>query len=139
VQTQAAPRFVPAAPSPVRVQLALRGLRTQAGGRDSRLLIADAGLGLAFVFDVAMPAPPELYVTARVLTVRGEHVRDLYRDVRRVPDPQGGFVDAAADRWDGRDKRGQAVNAGMYVLQLRASLSPGGTTVEDQFTIAVVR
>ena len=139
IQTQAAARFLPSPPGATPAALSLRGLQTQSGGRDTRLLLADAGLDLAFVFDVPAPPPAALYLTARVLSVRGEHIRDLYRDVRRVPDAQGRFVNPASDRWDGRDKRGQAVNAGMYVLQLRASLSPGGTTVEDQFTIAVVR
>lgn len=139
IQTQTVSRFLPGSPGVARTALVLRGLRTRAAGRDSRLLIADAGLRLSFVFDVPAPVPPELYLTARVFSVRGEHIRDLYRDARRVPDGQGRFTDDAADQWDGRDKRGQAVNAGMYVLQLRAALSPGGTTVEDQFTIAVVR
>jgi hypothetical protein len=143
VQKQLAPRLLPSGPTVVPAALGVQGLRTYAGNRASRLLLADAGLDLAFAFDVALPSPDVLFVSASVLTTRGERVVDILRDARRTRGtpvaPFGAFSDPAADRWDGRDASGRPVAAGMYVLRLRATLAPGGTTTESERTITVVR
>ncbi len=143
VQTQSAPRLLPSGPTVVPAALGVQGLRTYAGSRVSRLLLADAGLDLAFAFDVALPYPEVLFLSAAIFSARGERVIDLARDVRRTRGtpvaPFGAFSDPLADRWDGRDRLGRPVPAGTYVLQVRTTLAPGGTTTESAHSITVVR
>jgi hypothetical protein len=138
VQTQAAPRFVPEAPA-APVPLAIRGLQTFDGDQPTALLVADAGRTLGFRFAVGSPAPPEIFLTARILSLRGERVRDLYRDARRTAAGPTPFADAAQDVWDGRDAHGRPVPGGIYVLQLRAVLSPGDGATVLQHAVSVVR
>jgi len=138
VQTQAAARFLPEPPARA-APLAIRELQTFDGSTPSALLLGDAGRTLEFRFAVAAPAPPEIYLTARVLSLRGERVRELYRDARRLAGGATPFADPQADVWDGRDQRGRPAPGGVYVLQLRAALSPGGTATVLQHAVTVVR
>ena len=138
VQTQSAARFVPEAPAGA-IPLSVRELQTFDTGRPSALLLGDAGRVLEFRFAVGPPDPVQLYVTARVLSLRGERVRELYRDSRRTAGGDGTFVDRALDVWDGRDGHGRPVPGGVYVLQLRAASSPGGNDTVLQHAITVVR
>jgi len=142
VQTQAAARFVPATVASATA-LRIENLRTFAGGSPSRLLLPDAGIDLAFAFDVAPPAPTAIYVTASLYSARGEQVRELYHDSRRVAGTptgvSGAFGDPGLDRWDGRDGAGRDAPAGVYVLRLRAGLAPGAVTSEERRAVTVVR
>jgi hypothetical protein len=142
VQTQSAPRFVPSAPA-ASTALQLLNLRSFAGQTPSRLLVPDAGIELAFAFDVGAPAPGVIYVTATLYSLRGERMRELYRDARRTPaavsPTTGTFGDAQRDRWDGLDGAGHPVPAGVYVLRLAAGLAPGESTCELRRALTVVR
>jgi hypothetical protein len=142
VQTQTSPRFLPASPVSA-LRLRIENLRTFADGMPSRLLVPDAGLVIAFAFDVAPRLPAAIYVTATLHSMRGDRVRELYRDSHRVagaPSPTtGAFGDPQLDRWDGRDGAGRAVPAGVYVLRLSAGLTPGVVESEERRALTVVR
>lgn len=141
VQTQESARFsgVAADAPPLRVG----NLQTFAAGRASRLVLADAGLDLAFTFEVETPAPDRVFVSASIFSMRGERVVDLYRDVPRTPVPQappfGVFGRTAQDRWDGRDAAGAPVPGGIYLLRLSAGTSAGTPAAQEQRAISVVR
>lgn len=143
VETQASARFLPEAPRAPEPGLRLEEVRTYAGGRASRLLLADAGLDLQFSFRAASPGPSVLYVSASVYSMRGERVKDLYRDRARapasLPPPFGTYGDPALDRWDGLDETGRPVPGGIYVLRISAGTSPGAATTRVQRAITVVR
>jgi hypothetical protein len=144
VQTQAAARFVGGAPGGPVVHLeALRTFRAGSGEASTRLLSPDAGAVIAFGFDLASPVPAAVFVSARIVSLQGDLVRELYRDVSRtcetLPAPFGCFGDAERDRWDGRDANGRPVPGGVYVLQLRAGPSRGVESTRSQRTIAVVQ
>jgi hypothetical protein len=146
VQAQAAPRFVadpPAAGAPAVGIARLRTFRVaDLAGGDTRLVVPDAGEALGFAFEVEPPAPPVLYVSSSVFSLRGERVVELFHDEPRAcaapPSPYGCFGDPARDRWDGRDASGRPVPGGIYVLRLSAGASPGAETARAQRTIAVV-
>lgn len=142
VQTQAAARFVPAAPAPP-VGARLLNLRTFTNGAPSRLLLAGAGLDLTFAFDVEPMNAATLFVSASVYSLRGDRVRVLYRDVPRqpvtAPAPFGAFGDPALDRWDGRDAEGRSAPGGLYVLRLGGGPAPGVETSAEERAITVVR
>jgi hypothetical protein len=141
IQSQAAGRFVPA-PAPATGALRLENLRSFANGRPSRLLLPDRSISLAFAFDVGSPAPAQIYVTATVYSMRGDRVRELYRDAPRTagePSPtSGAYGVQEQDFWDGRDGAGQRVSAGVYVLRLQAGLAPGAAMSELRRAITVV-
>jgi hypothetical protein len=142
LQTQLMARFVPgdlAAPA----GLHLENLRTFAGVTPTRLVLADAGQDVTFTFDVGTPTPDAIFVSATIVSLRGERIRELYRDARRSaatrPPPFAPFGDPAADRWDGRDAGGQLVTGGIYVLRVAAGLAPGTASVEARRAVTVVR
>jgi hypothetical protein len=142
LQTQSAARFVPDAPAPAST-LQLTNLRTFAGGRSTRLVLADAGLDLGFAFDVELPGPSTLYLSAAVYTLRGERVRQLFRDTPRspsaVPAPLGPYGDATLDRWDGRDDAGRPAPGAIYLLRVVAGPAPGVETSAVRRAVTVVR
>ena len=141
VQTQAAARFVPATVASATA-LRLLNLRSFTNGRPSRLLLPDRGDALAFAFDVGAPAPAQIYLTAAFYSLRGDRVRELYRDEPRtaaLPTPtSGAFGVPGRDRWDGRDAAGHRIPAGVYVLRLEAGLAPGAAAAELRRAITVV-
>lgn len=144
VQLQALPRFVPPlGPDAVVVLEDVVMLDAEHTGAPARLLVAEAGRDLEFVLSFREPHPATAYVTARILSPRGERIRNLYREVPRAaavrPAPFGPFSDPAHDRWDGRDDSGRPVPGGVYVLQVSAGPSPGVVTTENRQAIAVVR
>ena len=142
VQTQAAPRFRPAPPGAAQ-PFQLTNLRTFAGGAPSRLLVPDAGLDLAFAFDIEPLTTGVVYLTASVYSLRGDRVAELCRDAPRSAGspgpPFGSFGDAARDRWDGRDAAGRPVPGGVYVLHVAAGTAPGAPTASERRGITVVR
>lgn len=73
-----------------------------------------------------------LSLTAEIYDLRGERVRLLYHNLR-IPALDLPRFDA--NRWDGRDARGQMVPGGIYIL--RVVLEPGQDQVRRSF--AVVR
>jgi hypothetical protein len=142
VQTQSAPRFLPTPPAAAQV-FQLTNLRTFAGGAPSRLLVPDAGLDLAFAFDIEPPTADVVYLSASVYSLRGDRVAELYRDAPRSAGPPGppfgSFGDAVRDRWDGRDAEGRPVPGGVYVLHVAAGTAPGAPTANERRGITVVR
>jgi hypothetical protein len=135
VQTQTASRFLPAPPAPP-MSLRLGGVRTAVAGRPARLFAADAGESIQFFLDVATPIPDAVYLTARVYSLRGEAVRELYRSERR---PAAALSDPVLDRWDGRDAAGRPVPGGMYLLRVEAGLAPGVAVADAERIVGVVR
>jgi len=141
LQNQVAARFEPLPAPPT--YLKLLNLRSFANQTPTRLVLADAGMDLSFTFDVEPANASVIFVSASIVSQRGQHVRDLYRDAQRSagvrPPPFAPFSDPNLDRWDGRDDGGHPVTGGIYVLRLEAGLSPGSADVEVRRAVSVVR
>lgn len=147
IQSQSGPRFVPqgvtAASKPIRfARLDTHDLDSP-GAPATRLLLADAGHELGFVFDFVDDGLQQVYVSAILYSMRGEPMRVLYENSMRsssvAAPPWGRFSDPALDRWNGQGRHGVSVDAGMYVLRVNAGPSPGVVTARQQRTIVVVR
>ncbi len=76
------------------------------------------------------------YLTARIYASSGELVTVLYEDLARV------FSQGAADiwdQWDGKDRDGDVVPGGIYVLAVSAGPAQGSTTRIVKAALAVIR
>jgi hypothetical protein len=148
VQLQAAARFVPETTLDVTPHWELSRLDTYAvqalgTSETTRLLLADAGYDLQFVFDFNDPALNQVYVTASIFSMRGERVLLLYQNSLRqsvgAMAPWGRFSNPLQDRWGGEDRHGKPMDAGMYFLRITAGANPGVVSTREQRTIVVVR
>lgn len=145
VQTQTTARFVPDSSRTGVSPLDFRELQTYdlLGQQPTRLLLADAGHEIGFVFDFDDTSLQQVYVSASIYSMRGEPMRVLYENSLRrtavATPPWGRFSNPSEDRWKGDGRRGTSVDAGMYLLSVTAGLTPGVVTARQQRTIVVVR
>jgi hypothetical protein len=146
VQSQAT-RFVPQGTAPDGPVIRFTRLETydldSPGTPPTRLLLADAGHQLGFVFDFEDNGLQQVYVSASIYSMRGEPMRVLYENSRRSVTnalfPWARFSDPLVDRWQGDGRYGASLDAGMYLLRVNAGPSPGIVTARQQRTIVVVR
>jgi hypothetical protein len=147
IQSQTAPRFVPVDATPDSPPIRFSRLDTydldSPGTPATRLLLADAGHELGFVFDFEDNGLQRVYVSASIYSMRGEPMRVLVENALRTSSgaaaPWGRFSDPAVDRWKGDGRRESSVDAGMYILRVDAGPTPGVVTARQQRTIVVVR
>jgi len=147
VQTQTTPRFVPDSTGTRRAPLTFRLFETYdlqgTLNQPTRLLLADAGHEVGFVFDFEDATLEQVYVSAVIFSMRGEPMQVLYENsLRRTAvgmAPWGRFSNPDEDRWNGEGRRGTSVDAGMYLLRVTAGLTPGAVSARQQRTLVVVR
>jgi hypothetical protein len=102
-----------------------------------KLVAPGAGTSLEFLVSLDPPAYDlPVFVSARIFSVEGRLVRDLYDD-----EPRDLSADAAPlwDAWDGRDESGILVPGGIYVLAV--SGGPGRNAAKNtvRASFAVIR